>query len=273
MITGLVLVLTLSTFSKYSSANEIYILQSGDNFSLTVLQEGYDNTIEGISANSSLSGDQNDITLTQVGDYHLIQGALDGDSNTADLYQGGGSDSNFLRISVIGNDNDLVAWQGKHLTGTIDVDETGDHEAYWTITGNNNDLASSQTDTNRSNGGSGHHLANIIDGDYNNVEHRQLGKSGHEGFIEIEGDSNDVTLYQRGNGGAKWTDIVLTGDDHSVDITQRGENIGTAAVDLSNGGGAYDITLMQDTTSGVKAYSITGTCVNSAGCAIQITQN
>ncbi len=253
--------------------NELFIVQEGDNLTLTVTQEGHDNIIQGIDINSKLLGASNTLTFYQQGYSHLFEGNLNGGNNTFDLFQGNGQNDNFAKVNATGNYNDLKVWQGKHLTGTLDIDETGGHEAYWTVNGDNNTLASSQTDTNRTNGGNNagpHHLANIITGDYNDVDHRQLGKSGHDGFIEINGDNNDVTLYQRGNGGVKWADILLDGNGHTVDVNQRGSNNATAAIDLTYGTGSYTLNLSQNVTTQAGSYSITGVCYNTAGCAITV---
>jgi hypothetical protein len=203
----------------------------------------------------------NDLYISQVGDGLSLE-----------IQQR--SQDNYISYSETGNDNTVEVFQGMHDDGTIDSDETGGHEAYWTITGNNNDLGSYQTDTNRGGGGGNpHHLANIIDGDYNTVEHIQMGKAGHDGFIEITGDSNTVDLYQRGNGGVKWADIVLTGDGHTVDVNQRGSNAASAAIDLTNSGGAYNYTLTQNVTTSADSFSVTGSCANANGCTVTVNRN
>ena len=222
----MVIVLALAATAllpSHSKANEIYITQSGDDFTLDAQQR---------------------------------------------------SKNNYGSINSTGNNNNIAMYQGMHVNGSIDDDETGGHETYWTVTGNNNTVGSYQTDTNRSGGGgSPHHIANIVNGDNNVVEHTQMGKAGHDGFVEIQGDGNTVDLYQRGNGGQKWADVVLTGDGHTVDINQRGSNSANATVDLTNSGGAYDFTLTQNVTTNPDTYSITGYCYNSAGCAVTVNRN
>ena len=186
------------------------------------------------------------------------------------------SKDNYASINATGDNNNITVYQGMHDDGTIDSDETGGHEAYWVISGANNTLEGYQTDTNRSGGGGdSHHYANYITGDGNSVNHIQMGKAGHDGFIEIQGDNNDVTLYQRGNGGQQWADIVLTGDDHTVDASQRGTMAHSFEVDLTNSGGAYSVTSNQTTnnTTTSKSYSLTGICTNTAGCSVSVSQN
>jgi hypothetical protein len=205
----------------------------------------------------------NEIYITQSG-------------NNLDLEVQQRSEDNYVSLNSNGGSNNITIRQGMHDDGTIDLDETGGHEAYWTITGSNNDLGSYQTDTNRGGGGgAAHHLANIVNGDGNSVSHTQMGKAGHDGFIEIQGDNNNVDLYQRGNGGQQWADVVLTGDGHTVDANQRGTMAHSFEVDLTNSGGAYSVTSNQTTnnTTTSKSYSLTGICTNGNGCSVNVTQN
>lgn len=266
------LTIALILFSQTSWANEIYIEQSGDNFDLTVVQDGENNQVKPINLTSQMNGDDFTLSITQKGDTNLVEGNVNGNNNTGDLRQT--SDDNFQRVSVEGANNDLKVYQGTHNDGTVDLDETGGHEAYWTVYGDNNDLGSYQTDENRGGGGgSPHHLSNIIEGDFNTVDHSQRGKSGHDGFVEITGDDNTVDLYQRGNGGQKWADIVLTGDGHTVDVDQRGSNYASATVDLTNSGGAYNFTLTQNVSTSTDLFSITGSCATAGGCSVTVNRN
>jgi hypothetical protein len=203
----------------------------------------------------------NEIYITQSGD-------------RLDLEMQQRSQDNYISFNETGDDNTVKVYQGMQPDGTIDGDETGGHEAYWTITGNNNDLGSYQTDDNRGGGGGApHHLANIVNGDYNTVEHTQRGKAGHDGFVEIQGDSNTVDLYQRGSRAQYWADIVLTGDDHTVDVDQQGTKSASATIDLTNSGGAYDFTLTQNVTTSADSFSITGSCATAGGCSVIVNRN
>jgi hypothetical protein len=194
-----------------------------------------------------------------------------GDNLTLEVQQR--SEDNYVSLNSTGGSNDITIRQGMHEDGTVDIDEEGGHEAYWTITGGSNTVGSAQTDTNRSSGGAAHHLANIVNGDNNVVYHTQMGKQGHDGFVEIQGDDNEVNLYQRGNGGQKWADVVLTGDGHSVDVMQRGTEYASATVDLTNSGGAYDFELTQNVSTASGTYSVTGYCTNAAGCSLSVNGN
>ena len=210
-----------------------------------------------ISSKSS----SNEIYISQVGD----DLTLEVQQRSAD---------NYVSLNSTGGSNDITIRQGMHDDGTVDLDETGGHEAYWTVTGDNNNVESYQTDTNRGGGGGDHHhLANIVNGDSNNVSHTQMGKAGHTGFIEIQGDSNNVSLLQRGNGGQKTADIVLTGDGHSVNSDQRGTGSANLELDLTNSGGSYSVQTNQNTSTTHRSYSLTGSCATLGGCSVTVTQN
>ena len=217
----------------------------------------------------------NQIDLRQYGDSHYAYLETNDDYNDIDAFQGGGQDDNYIKVLInSGSSNDVTAWQGKHSDGTTDTDEVGDHTGYWIVSGDSNVLKSYQTDTNRANGGgAGHHFANYITGDSNVVTHTQKGKAGHDGFIEITGDSNTVDLYQKGNNGVKWADLVLDGNGQALDVTQKGGQNATAAIDLTYGTAAYDFTLLQEATTNALSYSITGTCYTAGGCQVTVTQS
>lgn len=256
--------------------NELFLDAHGNSTQLQADIIG-DNNYAWLEAGASNSHTSNQITLYQAGDDHYAYlEALNGSSNVIDAYQGNGQSDGYIRaiIGSAGSSNNLKVWQGKHADGTTDSDEVGDHEAYWTVYGDSNTLASYQTDTNRGGGGgSKHHLANYITGDSNSVIHTQMGKTGKTGYIEIDGNNNTVELYQRGNGASKWADIVLDGNGHSVDVNQRGGQYGTATIDLTQGTGSYTLDLNQQIYSSTATYSITGICNNAGGCSVTVNQN
>ena len=256
--------------------NDLFFDNHGDYSQLKAEIVG-DNNYAWLEAGTTSSNTNNLIQLYQAGDSHYAYiEAFSGNSNSIDVYMGNGQDDNLVYVMAgSGSDsNNIKVWQGKHEDGTTDSDEVGGHEAYWIVSGDSNNLASYQTDTNRGGGGgSKHHLANYVIGDSNNVSHTQMGKTGKTGYIEIDGNNNTVELYQRGNGGTKWADIVLDGNGHSVDVNQRGTQYGTATIDLTYGTGSYALDLSQNITSSTATYSITGICNNSSGCSVSVNQN
>jgi len=270
------LTVLLSIKTTTSSANEIYIYQVGDNNALTLTQDGDVNSISGISGETKgIEGNGNTIDMVQIGQYHGVQGMLDGDNNNIDFYQGGGGDSGMITARVTGDNNDLVIWQGKHADGTTDLAEGGDHTATVTIIGDYNDIKAAQTDQGQINQTYGRHeLTAEISGDSNDVEMTQRGNQKHLLDIDISGDGNDVTTYQRGNGGQKTADIEVAGNYNVIDVNQRGMNSASASISVESiYGPAYNVTLSQQTDTSAKSFSLTGVCTNPNGCVVSVEQH
>jgi hypothetical protein len=268
------LTVLLSIKTTISNANEIYVYQVGDNNALTFTQDGDVNSISGIPGETKgIEGDGNTIDMVQIGQYHGVQGMLDGDNNNVDFYQGGGGDSGMITARVTGDNNDLVIWQGKHSDGTTDLLEGGDHTATVTITGNYNDIKAAQTDQQTS-GYARHELTAEITGDSNDVEMTQRGNQKHLLDLDISGDGNDVTTYQRGNGGQKTADIELSGNYNVIDLNQRGMNSASANISVESiYGPAYNVTVSQQTDTSAKSFSLSGVCTNPNGCVVSVQQH
>ena len=289
-----VLTVLLLIKTTTSSANEIWISQIGDNLDLEITQQGenngggiaivgddntitqtqigVNNTVGPINSNDTVVGDRNILTWFQDGQYHQFEGALTGSDNKLDSYQGGSGESNFARVMVDGDGNDVTIYQGKKVDGTTDTTEGGDHEAYITITGDSNTFESYQTDESTFCCSNRNHLADIITGSSNTVVHDQRGNGAHQGFIEVTGDSNDIDVLQSGGQGDHFYDLILSGDNNSVTSLQKGDGGHSMTLDLTNNGGAYNVNTTQDSTTN-QSYSLTGICTNIIGCAISVTQN
>jgi len=265
-------IIVLILFKPTTSwANDIYISQAGDDFTLTVVQDGEDNSIGGLPGSTTpLTGDVNTMTMTQLGDDMVVEGYLYGDDNTITTYQGGSADNSFMRGAVIGKNNTIDARQGKKIDGSVDGNDSGNFEQYITVIGDDNSIITSQVNSSGTN--SGHHMAHIIDGDFNTLSHLQYADGKKQGFIEIDGDDNSVTLEQR-NSATHFADIVLTGDDNTVTGVQRGGMNGahSLSLDLTNAGGAYTVNTYQD-GSNPRTYSITGSCASNGGCGVTVSQ-
>lgn len=270
------LTVLLSIKTTTSNANEIYIYQVGDSNALTLTQDGDDNYVSGIpGATKGIEGDGNTIDMVQIGQYHGVEGMLDGDNNNIDFYQGGGGDSGMITARMTGDNNDLVIWQGKHPDGTTDLAEGGDHTATVTITGDYNDIKAAQTDQGQINQTYGRHeLTAEISGNSNDVEITQRGNQKHLLDIDISGTGNDVTTYQRGNGGQKTADIEVAGNYNVIDVNQRGMNSASASISVESiYGPAYNVTLSQQTDTSAKSFSLTGVCTNPNGCVVSVEQH
>jgi hypothetical protein len=260
------------TVSQDGDDNEAYVEVNGNDNTITIDQDGNNHSTSGINS-TPITGDRNTLIVTQNGSqYEQFEGMLIGDDNTIDVYQGGSGESNFLKGKVVGNNNSVTSWQGKKIDGTTDLTEGGDHEAYITVTGDNNTYHSAQTDESTFCCSNKNHLADIVTGNSNTVVHDQRGNGAHMGFIEVTGDSNDVDVLQRGGQGDHFYDLVLDGNSNSVTSIQKGNGAHSTTLDLTNNGGEYTVNTTQDSVNN-QSYSMTGSCTNMAGCSVSILQN
>ena len=266
----------IRVWSDSSSGKSTTNTQTGNsNISLSD-NHGQDNTMTtNVTGDSNYTfneigngGDtDNTITTTVNGDSNnVIAEVQNGDNNVLDV-QVQSQDSNIVRLYVNGDNNNSKVWQGKHEDGNIDTNETGDNDAYWYITGSSNTTASYQTDDNNN---GGQYTWNDIDGSSNDIKITQRGAGDHYSWLDVNGDSNDIDVKQRGNSN-KQTSYITVDDGHTVDVFQRYSDH-TATINLTNGGGGYNLDLDQ-TASTDQTYSLTGTCTNSNGCGVTVTQN
>ena len=253
--------------------NLVIAEMNGDDNSMTVTQDGNNHMVYGYG-NSPVTGDRNTLTLTQNGtQYEQAEVAVTGNDNTIDGYQGGGGESNFGRLVLMGDDNTVKMWQGKQTDGTTDSTEGGDHNAYVTIIGDNNDFHSAQTDQAAYCCAAAHDLYAGIIGDDNEVNLSQRKNGAHIMNVDIDGDNNNVLAQQNGNQGSTYLDLDIEGDHNLVDVNQHGGGAHSATIDLSSvNGPAYDFSLEQHSNT-AKSYSMTGVCTNPNGCSVSVVQN
>ena len=265
-------IITLTLLNPTTSwANDVWVSQIGDDFTLSITQDGENNQVGEVSGSTKgLEGDNNNVTVYQEGDLHTVQGMIDGNNNTADIYQGGTGESNDVVAKITGNSNNLKIWQGKKINGDTDTTEGGNHQADVEIIGDSNVYHSAQTDQATNCCSDAQTLTADIIGNSNSVVHKQRGGK-HIGDIDVTGNSNNVDLLQRGDNGHT-ANLDISGNGHTVTSSQRDNASHSLTLNLNNGGGAYSVTTTQENTTN-RTYSLTGTCAVASGCGITVTQN
>ena len=225
--------IALILISSNCLANEIYVNQIGNDFTLEVVQDGQDNYFQYCAVN-------NDSNCTDMnGNAH----------NQAD---GVASDDSTVTSSTVGDNNIVVV---AHATGQ---NNTNENITNIDITGDRNKAQS--IFSNHSNGS--HRFSNMdwgglkesnieIDGDDNTVQVRSDSYGEVEANISVTGDDNDVIVYQR-----SMRNVA------NIDVTNAG---GPVSVNLQQLGSSY-----QDT--GLNSASVTSYCGDSNGCTVNLTQ-
>ena len=233
--------------------NGIYIDQAGNNNSITILQDSDNNQIRGIDQQYA---------------------KMWGNYNTYDIRQGAPTTTgiNLIELMVDGDSNSLTLFQDRFDNGTPDSSASGDNILRIDIDGNSNTIATNQRgETNR-----GGQFGEInITGDLNDVTMVQRSTLSETAFIDITGNSNVVDLLQQNTsnavGSTKFADIKLTGDGHTVNLTQDGTGGHQATIDLIYGSAPSTLNLNQlGSTS--QTFSLEQTCYTSGGCSTTLTQ-
>ena len=205
------------------------------------------------------SGADFNLTISQQGQNNgiganiwSVTNDVDGDDNDLEIkqYNNKNGNRNYIGFHIDGDGNNFALGQGCYYDNSSDTTcDNGDNEY-----GNQRMMID-------------------VHGSGNNMKHgqRNAGSFGHDLTTYIYGNDNNVFTRQNGSG-AKDMTIQLSGNNHSVSMIQDGQGAHNASVNLSAGAGAYSLSLTQSSDS-TQNYSLTGTCQDSNGCGVTVTQN
>ena len=214
-------------------ANDIYVNQVGDDFTLNVIQDGEDNYFQyctnGSDSNcKDVNGNAHGRADGFASDNAVVNSGTLGDDNKVVIAHATGTGNNNINesnIGIIGDRNKVQNFFSNHSSGShsySNQDWGGTKETNILITGDDN---------------------------YVKVDSDSYGEVFSE--IEVTGDDNSVTLWQRS-----------MNNTASIDVTNAG---GPVTATIHQLGSSY-----QDT--GLNSASITSYCTNSNGCAVNLTQ-
>ena len=167
------------------------------------MQDGTDNLITGsdLTNTGSISGTNNEITLTQKNAGNVLGIDVNGNTNDVDIWQD--TEQNAV-VNITGNSNTLDLEQ-------LHLNNNGDHFSKVTVNGNSNSLTIDQKET-------GDKILFLdVDGS-NNVQIDQKGTGSHYLDINLT-DSHTVDVTQDGSGSHD-AKIHLSGNPSSVTLTQ-----------------------------------------------------
>jgi len=206
----------------------VYIDQvAGDSLTLTVNQNSGDGnsigdpTAQGADQYFVIDGDQQTITVDQIGNSNTLTGSIistdtfefdlsqTGSTNTFAIEQENGSNGSIV-ADFVGSNNDVIIDAGLVTSSeymNLDLDVTGDYNTFdWTIDADGV-------------------LNNVtVAGDYNDFEIDQNGYGSsidyHEVIMNMVGDNNVVDIIQETTLNASHIDLDLSGSNQVITITQ-----------------------------------------------------
>ena len=195
--------LVTATQATTQNNNYIYITQSGSGVEINITQDGEDNLVAGgdLTSAGEITGDNNELAITQTGNNNIVGIDIDGNSNDVDITQ---NLNQSTLIDITGASNTLNLNQ-THLSNT------GEHFAKIIIVGSSNVMDLDQTET-------GDKILFLdVDGS-NNVTVDQKGTGDH--FLDITlTDSHTLDIEQDGSGDHSGT-LILSGNPTTINLTQ-----------------------------------------------------
>ena len=275
MRTVIVLALALSTVlvSNKSSANEIYITQTGDYFYSVIDQQGENNQIKGNSTQAAqIEGDWNRLGVFQgVEGNNLLEVDIDGDENEVSVFQEKTVD---ITESCFNGSCSYTYWVGD------DTSSVGEHSAAVDIVGNNNRAVVIQRNNSTSSAG---HISSITinGGENNNVVTLQTGtgsSNGHHSAVRINSNDsgNIVDIFQNSDTADQRLELSIYSDNNDIDIDQTGTANQAYVLFSGSNAGGVDFTLSQnggDTYGNIDTGSyVTINCSNVNGCIVNVSQ-
>lgn len=222
-IYGLIVAL-FSMFTATASmaqANLVYIDQIGNNSVIDVTQTGGNNTVGNTTTVTKLYGNNQTVTVSQIGSTNVaainLQGnnptlatGVTGSFNTVTVECGGGigtlaacTDSALI-LNATGDHNDMTIQSGAKNTSTSNI--TGDTNTLLITTKTNNLLGATS-------------LVSAV-GNLNDITILQDGPAGGNGFyakVDVTGASNTIGIYQSGTVDSR-VDLKSAGSNNTITI-------------------------------------------------------
>ena len=271
MLSTLFRISSVLLFCTSVMANDIYINQSGDNFTMNITQDGEDNrvsrkedTVISTPNKATFAGKNQTLNVEQRGDNNflgLYKNTYGSDTQTAgtmDATQTG--DDNIMRLDNHGDNNTMSAKQ-----------ETSNAEMDLEIDYNNNTVDARQYCTAGAACEKDTMVLNIFQGNDNTVKMGQGYKisssgsysidssefGGHDMDLYITGDGNDVILSQRANNTATehFMDVNIYSDDNTVHAMQQHNNDKSLTLTINNDDN--NVSINQQKSGGSQTATIT----------------
>mgnify|MGYP001289662016 CR=1 FL=1 len=229
----LLIILVITFWADRSYGSDIYISQSGDNFTLDVRQDGNNHLIRGYhNQTASIQGDNNSLKITQFS------------SITTSTFS-------TAHVDINGDNNDIFMGMGVGTTNftnftQTDNQEAGNHNQKLYLQGDNNDIYMGQR-----NGSPGQNY------------------SAHSIDLKIYSDNNDVGIFQ-GHDGSKTLNLTINNDNNNVAAYQMGYNSAHTATITLDGNYGTNLTLNQNNGYSNSSYSLSQSCMNTNGCSVTV---
>jgi hypothetical protein len=187
------IIMMLASFNIF--ANEVYIEQVGNNSTVTITQDGADNTIGTNITPFYIGSGSNTVTIDQIGSTNTLTGVINGSATD-------------LTLSTTGSNNIQEVNCGSTATASCSSSTITQ-----TIVGDDNTITQNL-------GTGANHSSNInVTGDFNAATHTSTMTGASTVDITVIGNTNTIGVTQSGLL-PKTVSVTSTGNNNTVSITQ-----------------------------------------------------
>ena len=205
------------------TTNSIYIDQVGDGSTISLTQEGQNNTI-GVSEAAAdrfvLEGDGQTVTVKQDGNNNIIKGSVE---DAANIVYG---------TTVTGDNNEITYDQG-------DSGSVAGSTKTLTVDGNLNTLKFEQATTSTALNAT----QNIAVTGNSNTYTSTINSNDVDNTVTVAGNSNTIAMTQQGAVG-KNVEMLLTGSTNNISVTQK-STLNADTIKINSTGTGSDLTIIQ----------------------------
>ena len=232
-LTCIITFLAVFVMCGVSYADDVYINQTGTDFTADIKQDGSGNEMGNSTTDFILNGDNHTLDVDQIGDNNKLSGYIYGnnaaDADTLTLEQRGDGNEATVKVGTSSTDADDVTVTLKHnASGTGDDNETtvevgqnaesDDVDIDVTVTGSTN-IITLKEDSIQSMLNTDKKVTNVtVIGDDNTVNSTHSGAGDHDTVIHHTGSDstgNHITITQDG---ANDTTVDLVTNSANIDV-------------------------------------------------------
>jgi hypothetical protein len=202
-----------------AAGNSVYMDQIGDGTTINITQTGNSNSIGSANAKATFNGNNNTVTIDQIGNGNItntvingtgvtVAKTITGNSNTTELNcgaNGGSCSGSTITNTITGNGNSLTQNHDGLTNSTVTINSDNNTV---NVTNTSTAIAGSKTNIDIS-GGNGNQVDITQSG--------AAGTAGHDTDLTIIGATNTVDIRQGGNVDSKVV-TSITGSGNSVII-------------------------------------------------------
>jgi hypothetical protein len=230
LITFVMALLLATSAVADSGGNSVYIDQTNaDQSTVSITQTGSNNTVGDPNNIGSpafvVDGNTMDLTIVQDGMNNSITGNFVGGNSTASINQTGNTNTSVLNMGNFGTGTGLfnLGIAGSNNSTTLNIGTTSDAGQYnfaTTLTGDSNTIVNNINSKKTDN-------SIVVTGNTNNITTTQTGNGGsnsvrgHAITSTVVGNNNTLNVQQTGVTNANSVTVNVTGSDTTTNIIQH----------------------------------------------------